>query len=225
MSAGVPLRKRWVTDEMMVTSETGARLSPKMAPERTAPASMVGSAPSATPAGKKIGMAARSVPMDEPVAAAIREEARSTKTVKAWPVRCSIPPRKTSPSATPEAFIMAEKMPEAIRMSTTVPVSSDEAPRTAAFQYSDGDFARSEPEKSVRTPAAARPVRSKAASEMKSMAVTATKSASGRRRTAAEPWNRSVVMSGACRVMVVGGRIEVGRLPCAIACCRTLRAR
>lgn len=55
--------------------------------------------------------------------------------MKAWPVRCKIPPRKTSPSATPEAFIMAEKMPE---MSTTVPVSSDEAPRTAAFQYSDG---------------------------------------------------------------------------------------
>lgn len=147
MSAGVPFLKRWVTDEMTVTSETGARLSPKMAPESTAPASMAGSAPSATPAGKKIGMAARSVPMEEPVAAAIREEARSTKTVKAWPVRSRSPPRYTRPSATPEAFIMAEKMPEAMRMSTTVPVSSEEAPRTAAFQYSDGGLREERPRK------------------------------------------------------------------------------
>ena len=45
------VRKRWLVVEAMVTSEMGARLSPKIAPERMAPARMAGLLPSSTPAG------------------------------------------------------------------------------------------------------------------------------------------------------------------------------
>ena len=44
------LRKRWLDAEMMVVSEIGARLSPRMPPERIAPAISAGSAPMAMPA-------------------------------------------------------------------------------------------------------------------------------------------------------------------------------
>ena len=64
----------------MVVSETGARLSPKAAPDMMIPASRAGWHPNSTPAGYRTPMAAAMVPKPVPLAVANRQDARKVMT-------------------------------------------------------------------------------------------------------------------------------------------------
>ena len=120
--------------EIIATSETGARLSPNMAPERMAPASIGTSQPSAAPKGRKMGEAARIVEMELPVAVASTAQIRKTAGVRKGVPAMAPPVRRASACASPAAFIMAEKTPAAMRRRSTVAVNSDAAPSRTAFQ-------------------------------------------------------------------------------------------
>ena len=133
-SRGLPNLSVCVMAEMMATSETGARLSPKMAPERMAPAISGTSQPSAAPKGKKMGDAARIVEMELPVAVAKSDEMRKTAGVSSGVPAMAPPVKAARASASPAAFIMAEKTPAAIKRSSTVAVMGDAAPSKTAFQ-------------------------------------------------------------------------------------------
>ena len=91
----------WVAAEAMVVSDTGARLSPNIAPLNIAPERSAGLAPSKIPEGNKIGNAENMVPMDVPVAVAIMQVAIKVKAVKIPPFSCIRSPSQTKPPATP----------------------------------------------------------------------------------------------------------------------------
>ena len=82
----------------MVVSETGAMLSPKMAPEMMAPPRTAASQPMMMPTGYRMGVMAATVPKAAPVASAKAAENRKAATQNAAPERFSFTESHTSPS-------------------------------------------------------------------------------------------------------------------------------
>ena len=118
----------------MVTSEMGARLSPKIAPERIAPARIAGWLPSRIPAGYRMGNTVVRVPMEEPVAVVIRQAARNVKAVKMLPgipTMCAI---QTKPWDTPLMAISLVNIPMTSRITTILTEVELPIPRSTASQ-------------------------------------------------------------------------------------------
>ena len=145
MSAGVPLRKRWVTDEMTVTSETGAEVVAEDGAREDGAREHGGIRTECDARREEDRHGGEKRADGRAVAAAIREEARSTKTVKAWPVRWSIPPREDEPVGDARGLHHGGEDARGDQDEHDRARQLGRGPRTAAFQYSDGDFARSEP--------------------------------------------------------------------------------
>ena len=167
---------------MIATSDTGERLSPKMAPERIAPEAAEGSTPSAAAAGRKTGAAVKMVEMELPVAVARSAQVRKIP-ASTMPLPVKNPPASpASAAASPEAFMRAEKTPPARSSIRTDAVRGLAALRTAASQYRVGVLQRSAPRASETKAAAARADRSKTRWQAKRTMDAAEKSRAGRKR-------------------------------------------
>jgi len=119
---------------MIVVSEIGARLSPRMAPEMIAPASAAGEPPKATPAGKKIGNAVNMVPIEDPVDIAMEPTARKVNTVKAAPPIPRLSASQTKPPDRPDTLMSSLYMPITNRMTMIVTEAGLAMPRMADCQ-------------------------------------------------------------------------------------------
>src|SRR5690625_1475729 len=110
----------------MVLSEIGTKLSPKLQTAKIATSKMVGSAPSATPAGYKIGSTAKKVPTLVPTPVAKMQVKTKAKETKAAPVTPSSKPTHSNPSTKPLLDSRAPNTPAKINAAmTTTPVLSD----------------------------------------------------------------------------------------------------
>ena len=122
--------------EAMVESDTGARLSPKAAPPRIAPAKNAGSTPNSTPVGYKTPIQAAIVPNLVPVAEENRVAARNEMTVNNTGPTTKDPARPARPAANQDSPKILAKTPAKIQVAMGKAVSLLAIPEITALLYS-----------------------------------------------------------------------------------------
>lgn len=135
-------------------------LSPKIAPERIAPASSAGDAPIAAPAVYRIGNIASIVPREDPVASAIAQVMRNVIITKTPPPMCASWASQTKPADTPVALNICASTPTSSMSRNSVAEVREAMPSIAAFQNVCWLFASQEATKRPMKPTAAIAVRS-----------------------------------------------------------------